>query len=242
MTLKQMIQNVYAILRKEERGGVFTPDDFNRYVAFFTREVYDEFKDEMEKNETITSHMERYVTSVIRAQKTPVADNAYNYNDKPDSFEKHLSALALYDNLYQRKVDLVTRMEYEERAGDILTAPSTRNPVIYYEDGVEYVHPNVGYKLTYMVSPATPFLDYYYDANRVIQYLEVGDTHTLATGEVYRDGTSSVGYAITNATVEIDMDEDGQKRVMNRILRLLGVTVPNEGVFAYGTQEKGSEQ
>jgi hypothetical protein len=232
MQLKEMINTIYAVLRKEERGGVFTPDDFNRYVGMFARQEYDYQKEQMERTETITTAMERYVRKVIR---TPHGSLSYNYNTKPSSFEKHLSALALYNGTYSRKIDLVTEMEFEGRVGDALTQPTSRNPVIYYVGGYEYVFPNVGYTLTYMVSPAVPFLDYYYDSNRRIQYLDFEQSHTLGVGEIYRDGTDSGN--VTSDTIELDMDEGMQINVMNRILRVLGVSVPNEGVFHYGSQE-----
>lgn len=234
MLLKDMINTIYAVLRKEERGGVFTADDFNRYVSMFSRRVYDEWKGEMERTGTVTESMERYIRMSINSAYGN--DSLYNIVVQPEGFEKHLSAMGEYNGYKNRKIDLVTQLEFQERVGDYLTQPTIKNPLMKYQEGFVYVYPNVAFDLVYMVSPEIPFLDYYYDTNRNIQYMDEGDSVTITTGMEYRDGTTSG--VKESQTVEMDLDEGGQIDVMNRMLRLLGVVIPNEGVFHYSTQEE----
>lgn len=233
MLNRDILQSIYRVVRKEARGGVITPDDFNRMLAQETIKRYGEMRNAMEKSGEVTTSMEKYIrTTIVNGASFAI----------PANYEKRLSSIALYNGVYTRRVDEVTQLEYEERVGNSLTKPTARNPVIYPLNGNFIVDPSSTIKFTYMVAPATPFLDYYYDVNGNIQFLTAGQAHTLLVGETYRDGTIGTNQNVNSITVEIDMDYDDKIAIMNGILRQLGVIIPNEGAFAYGTQEQQKEK
>ena len=227
-------ENIYslvkAIIRKESRGGVFTPDDFNLRFPVLVRERYDYKKGEMERTSDITEDMEHYLAS-----STPVYNSGGTYT-KPTNFEKHLGAMTVYGGVY-RPLDLITRMEYTQL--NSLTQPTLRNPVMYYENGVYHVKPptSQGVQIHYMVSPAEPFLDYYYDSNRNIVFMAVDATlaegaGTLKTGSVFTDGE------YTSETVECDLADSDKIAVMYMLLKQYGVSLPDEMLLQYGMNEQ----
>ena len=225
-------ENIYnlvkAIIRKESRGGVFTPDDFNLRFPVLVRERYDYKKGEMERTSDITEDMEHYLASV-----TPVYAGSGQYA-KPANFEKHLGAMAVSNGVY-RHLDLITRMEYTQL--NSLTQPTLRNPVMYYENGYCYVKPptSQGVQIHYMVSPVEPFLDYYYDSNRNIVFLAVDATVNIVAPALYRDGTTGNK---TSTTIECDLSDSDKIAVMYMLLKQYGVSLPDEMLLQYGMNEQ----
>lgn len=229
---------VKGIVRKESRGGVFTPDDFNLRFPVLVRERYDYKKEQMERTSDITEDMEHYLASVV-----PVYNGSGEYT-KPANFEKHLGAMTVYGGVY-RPLDLITRMEYTQL--NSLTQPTLRNPVMYYEDGKYYVKPptSQGVQVHYMVSPTEPFLDYYYDSNRNVVFMEVGDevaegSVTLKSGSVFTKGdyTSETVGVYTSETVECDLSDSDKIAVMYLLLKQYGVSLPDEMLLQYGMNEQ----
>jgi hypothetical protein len=225
-------ENIYslvkAIIRKESRGGVFTPDDFNLRFPVLVRERYDYKKGEMERTSDITEDMEHYLAS-----STPVYNSGGTYT-KPTNFEKHLGAMTVYGGVY-RPLDLITRMEYTQL--NSLTQPTLRNPVMYYENGVYHVKPptSQGVQIHYMVSPVEPFLDYYYDSNRNIVFLEVDYKVEIVAPAEYRDGTTGTKIS---TTVECDLADSDKVAVMYMLLKQYGVSLPDEMLLQYGMNEQ----
>lgn len=228
MKLKDIYITISRMVRKDSTGGIFTIDDFNRYVQLHSLSRFYHNVSLLERDDTVNSRMERYMREEIKSSVSEV-------EAIPDSFEKHLMMRVLV-GANRRPVDLITRKEFEGLTH--LTRPTTKNPVVYYSEGNYHVVPHgVNVQYHYLVKPSVPFLDYYYDANRNIVYFEAGaSVYTLDTGEESRDGATSG--TVTPITVEMDMHEEDQQAVMSMLLRQLGVKTMNDAAFQYGTQEQ----
>lgn len=227
-------ENIYnlvkGIIRKESRGGVFTPDDFNLRFPTLVRERYDYKKREMERTSDITEDMEHYLASV-----TPVYAGSGQYA-KPANFEKHLGAMAVVNGTY-RHLDLITRMEYTQL--NSLTQPTLRHPVMYYENGYYYVKPptSQGVQIHYMVSPVEPFLDYYTDNERNIVFLVTGAKIDEGVGTLKTGSSFTLG-SYTSETVECDLSSSDKIAVMYMLLKQYGVSLPDEMLLQYGMNEQ----
>lgn len=234
MTNQEILHSIQDTIRKESRGNIFTPDAFNRLLPMHVLNRYYTLSDEVERTAQIMRSMERYIRTVVIPQDNTFLQSYPLVGFFPEGFNIPLSGRALYNGAYRQPLDWVTKKEYESMS--VLTAPTEREPIAYIENGRIHIEPHtVRVKVSALVRPAIPFLDYYFDANRNIRYLG-GGTYTLGTGEVYRDGRASG--TVTSLTVECDLHEEDKRVVMMSILRQLGVTIPNEGVFQLGSQEQ----
>jgi hypothetical protein len=101
--------------------------------------------------------------------------------------------------------------------------------------------------INYLRYPRTPFLDYYVDSNYAIHYLDeynayIETSYTLAAGDVYRDGTSTLGTVVYSWTVNWEWDEDLLPQIVYMILQKMGINLENMSVAQIATQLDVKEQ
>jgi hypothetical protein len=101
-------------------------------------------------------------------------------------------------------VDIIDLEEYGDRKSNILTAPSTTNPVAYYQGGSIYVDP----------ATAVPFSFYYYGEN-------VGAAKPLL---VLKRSLETNVYDSTNS-VQLVWPEYMYPRIIMMILKYLGISI-----------------
>lgn len=231
------------VLKKEQRGGVFSGDDFNLMLKMANQEHYDAEKAKAEVTSDITNSLRGFITSVT---STTAQTPATGYYTLPADYGKLLSARRLYGSDY-RKADLVTQLEYEERLSNSLTEPSDKYPTVRIE-GTRLKFDPVAYKaisVTYLKTPAEPYLDFYWDAYDKDQYMDVGDSYILGADETYllNGVTKTAGDSITSLTVELDWSEDQDKiAIANRILAKMGISIPNQMAVEFGLGEVNKQE
>jgi hypothetical protein len=229
ITNRQIYEWVESAIRKESRGGVFTPNEFNLRFPILVRERYDFMKEQMERTSDITEDMEQYLRSGT------FQGNMNGIYAKPAGFEKHLGAQSSYLGEY-RPVDLITRLEYTQL--NSLTKPTTRYPVVFYEQGNLYLKPeSVSVELHYMVGPIMPFLDYYYDENRNMVLMDVGDEVEEGSVEL-RDGAVFDNGTYISTTIESDMSDGDKIAMMYMLIKQYGASAPDNLLLEYGVTEQ----
>ena len=131
-------------------------------------------------------------------------------------------------------IDIVTDEEWKWRRQDFITAPSANYPIARITADELHVLPkSIDYvRMFYLRLPATPFYDYYIDANYNVQGLAVGATRVLTTGETGRSGEEA-DETVTSATVEMEWGDVDQIKILNRILAKLGVSMDEQLVAQY---------
>ena len=139
------------------------------------------------------------------------------------------------------EIDRVTDEEWVNRRNDELTKPTATYPIARISADNIYVAPKSidNIILFYLTTPATPFFDYYFDANLVIQAMDEDDTHVLTTGEVGRSGEAA-GATVTSATVELEWEDIDQIKILHRILAKLGVSMDEQLVAQYALSQANS--
>ena len=141
-------------------------------------------------------------------------------------------------------LDVVTAMEYSERFGDALTAPSISNPVCFVADnsGVStlYVYPQITPVLVdYLAAPTDPFLDYYInDTTYVVTHMAEGATGvSIPSGSTYRDGTAGATTK-DSQTHDFDFGSDSENRLIDLFLSKLGLQLRDGTLIEYSNVEQ----
>lgn len=232
--LKDIRGYLDRLLKKEQRGGVFSGDDFNQLLLMVNAEQFDSEKRKVEGTQDVTDNLKRFIKTV-----TGTTGNTVPTMGKyaiPSDYGKILSAKRLYAGSY-RKADRVTQLEYEDMLSNSLTVPTDKNPVVVLGANNFEFDPN-GYSYVstvYLRKPNDPFLDFYFDANDEVQYLSEGQSYTLGVDEVYRDGTDSG--TITSLTAELDWEDSDRAAIANRILAKMGIPAANQLAVELGMAE-----
>jgi hypothetical protein len=137
-------------------------------------------------------------------------------------------------------IDIVTDEEWVGRRHDALTIPTEDYPIGKLSGDYLYIAPREveDVVLFYLRKPTDPVFDYYIDVNLNIVPMAVSSSHTLGTGEVYRDGTTTGSK--TSTTVELEWEDIDQIKILHRILAKLGVSMDEQLVAQYAMAEKNS--
>jgi len=239
-----MIRNVdilswlQRVLRKETRGNVLSPADFNTFLSMNQRLHFDEQLRNMELTETITTSMSVYVkTKELAMTKVPVHDPLYGVYELSHlgfGHEKPLRCMAMYEGKYERKVDMVTHGEMQERMSNSLTRPTKKHPVGYIEGGKLIVYPYVAsVRYTYVSTPDKAYLDYVVHANRTVRYLNEGATVTVGADETWPNQTHNS----VSRTKEMEWNDEDKVAVAHRILRAVAPAIQDAGAYQLASEE-----
>ena len=99
--------------------------------------------------------------------------------------------------------------------------------------------------VSYLIKPATPFLDYYVnDTTYVITYLDKRQKLVnFAAGNTYRDGTAGDGIIdIDSITEDWQWDEDMLPQIVYMMLQKMGINLENMTVAQLATQLNAKEE
>jgi hypothetical protein len=99
--------------------------------------------------------------------------------------------------------------------------------------------------VSYLIKPATPFLDYYVnDTTYVITYLDKRQELTnFAAGNTYRDGTAGDdAIDIDSITEDWQWDEDMLPQIVYMMLQKMGINLENMTVAQIATQLQAKEE
>jgi hypothetical protein len=152
------------------------------------------------------------------------------------------------------EIELITEDEFMERNSNILAPQIPENPVALIAENVIYTYPGsaiaddgahddlVSSEFCYVRKPATPFLDYYIDANYKTRFMDAttaGD-HTLTPGEEYRDGTTNLVKKVSQ-TVELEIPEDFHPEFQDLVIERLAMMIDDQPKAQYGAMKQAKE-
>lgn len=236
---KDILNWLQRVLRKEARGNILSPTDFNTFLAVNQRLRFDERMKQMELTDGVTSSMSVYVKSkLLTLDKVPIRGSAvYGEALLPSGYEKTLSCMTDFEGLRTAKVDLVTHLEMQERMSNSLTCPSVKHPLGMIEGGKLIVYPYVAsVRLTYVQTPAKAFLDYVVNtSNRTVRYLDADVDVTVGVNEVWPNKLHNEDF--TSNTHEMEWSDEDKIAVAHKILRGVAPAVQDQGAFQLGSEE-----
>jgi hypothetical protein len=214
MTLAQIYKNGHTFLAKDGNEGLISMDRFNTFLPSW----YHEFiRAKLEEQYAITPEGKvipkgKFSTKIIdNLVRTIEISGTVDGNDRyfvptGSTFMYWIGANTTTEyNGQLREIELISDEEFRSRRSNILSKPFSEYPAMCYRIGRLYLYPSdiTNVSFSYIKVPATPFLDYYMDANYDTQFLALGETKTMSGGMQYRDGTTSG--AKTSQTVELEI-------------------------------------
>jgi hypothetical protein len=143
------------------------------------------------------------------------------------------------ENAVKRKIELISYDEFIRRYSNIMNIDIDENPVAYIINqtiDMAAIYPTSikTIDFLYIRKPNTPFLDYYFDSNYKTVFMDEDTSHTLTTGEEYRDGTTTG--AKTSQTQELEIPEDMYPEFQNYMIQkgslMLGDQYTNQVAMA----------
>ena len=223
-TNQSLYKSVLDILRKDERGEAVSVAEFNALLPVVSHEYFAQQYQKFQQTQNITDSLAPFITT---ATVTLTAGAGSLPVDYLHLIGKPLTVTGSYP------VDIVTRLEYAERAIDPITGPTATYPIAVVGASTINVYPTTVASITiaYLKDPATPKLDYYVtDATNVRTFLAAAATHTVLTGETYPIAATAptVGATYTSTTVEMEWLAQDRPSILYLFLQKLGVTMNDQ--------------
>jgi hypothetical protein len=236
MLLKILYKNILTALNADEYGNSSNITEFNdildqEQIKFIKRKVEEQYSlpaEGKENSNTIFSSKLLYPL-ISKETVVPTAgiidvteDLTYDY-----LYWGTMTTSATYNGQI-RDIDLATNTEVTDRKTNLLSPSVKERPVAeIIGDEIRILPTNIsGVDFTYIKKPATPFLDFYSDANYNRVYMAAAATHILTTGETYigSDGiTRTAGYNVTARTIELEFHEDFHSEFFDQLLALFSL-------------------
>jgi len=232
--------------KNQNKGQTLTPNKFEelwnkRQINYF-KEIYKVY----EATTSIGDTLRPFKVIIDQSDVTVIGDS---YFELPTNYF-HFSAMSYVnsDGSYS-PFDMVTKSEVIMRKVGTITAPSTSYPICYEFDNKLYLEPyddSLDLNISYLRCPTDVILDYYIDANGVYQYLGASSGHNWLDGEYDSDGDEhnsgsvsvSGSYDYTSQTTESEWNEDDQLKILEYVLRDVGISVDQMGIYQYADAQK----
>lgn len=261
MELHELYKGLNVLANADGTDDYFGIDDFNRKIPEeqlnFIIDVMEEERKRGSLRKPMTDYLLAATTKAVDADF--ITAQPYSWELPGDYLRMdsmvYISATSTVPN---KPVELISAAEYVRRCSDVLAPPMEENYVAYIEEGDSthqkgdsYGDPVAYYEtgrwilcfprlttgtwgMFYIRKPTDPFLDYYIDADGDIQFMSepTAGNHTLAVGEVYRDGTTTG--TMTSATVELTIPIEFHDRFMERLIERLGLKDRDNMTLGYG--------
>jgi hypothetical protein len=246
MTLNELYNLANYIVKVQNKGQTLTP---NKFEELWNRRQIDYFKEVYRVYEATTS-----IADILRPFKVIIDQDditviSNTYFELPSNYF-HFSSMSYVnsDGSYS-PFDMVTKSEVIMRKVGTITAPSTSYPICYEFDNKLYLEPydnSLNLNISYLRYPTDVILDYYIDANGVYQYLGASNGHNWLDGEYdsaggeHNSGSVSVSgsYDYTSQTTESEWNEDDQLKILEYVLRDVGISVDQMGIYQYADAQK----
>ncbi len=241
MTNEDLYKLVLTILRKESRGNIIKPDRFSYLLRQAHHEYYNQQVEKWDISQTVHDSLRPFLVanegltvttgSIALSPGTPLPGTP---PAEPSATYRNLIGAYVVTTL--AKFDVVTPQEWLDRIDDELTAPTVANPIIMATPTTYEILPATGIATAYVSylkeADYDPFFDYYIDAQRNIQWMDVnGQPYNLQASEVYRDGTTSGD--VTSINRELEWADKDKMNILYILLEKIGVSLdPN--VAQYG--------
>lgn len=225
MDLNEIYSTANYVANKHKNGNAFTLNQFNALIEIITPDFFKKKAEEsgyFSKSKLSAEIKELYSSKFLREfiiNETVATSGSFAY--------AYAYWVGAHDSDNNVVVELVTEDEYHDRIGDSVMAPAA-DAVCAVERATEVVvYPAsvANINVSYLRYPDVPFLDYYIDTARRVQFLAAGATHTWTTGEIDSAGTTHTsGDADWNSlTVELEFIEDMHLDFLSEVLSRVGV-------------------
>jgi len=237
ITLVDIRKLVDRLTKKEQRGNIISGEDFNTFIRIANSEHFDSEK----RKADVTSDIVDSLRSFLSTYTGSATNGTVVISSSLTNYGKLLSAQRIYTGSDYVRCDIVTQLEKEERLSNSLTVATDRYPIASVEglniNFLPAATKNV--KIVYYKKPADPYLDWYWDVDDNINYMDVTPTgdHTLTSGQTYSDGTTNL-VTKTSKTVELEWADNSDRiAIAYRVLLKVGVTIPNNLAVELGASE-----
>jgi hypothetical protein len=242
MTLNELYNLANYIVKVTNKGQTLTPNKFeelwNRRQIDYFNEIYYNYESTTAISDTL-----RPFKVIIDQDDITVIGSAYFA--LPSNYF-HLSGISYVDSDGKYyPFDVVTKSEAIMRKSSTLTLPTTTYPICYEFLNNMYLEPydnTLDLSITYLKYPSTAILDYYITATGVYTYLEEDTTHTWANNEYDSNGSErsagSTSLDYDSTTTEPEWNDDDKLKVLEYILRDVGVSIDQVGIYEYANIQK----
>lgn len=233
----QIFNNLNTIIRKEKEGQTISPTQFTELLEMTSWEKANADFNQYEQTQVISDSL----NALEKSYGLTISSGVGDLTEIADYWHI-LTATHSQGTKSETPIDVLTEVEWPEYIFSDLTSPTLEYPVLTIRNDEVGVSPNTitNVFVRYLKLPDTPFFDYYYDANDVIQYLQPGQQYTLQAGEEYRDGTTSG--QVTSISVELSFPEGERVQVLYMILEKLGVSLNEQDALEYGMAREQKEE
>jgi len=236
MTLGRIYDIILTILNKEGRGNIIKPERFTYLLQKVNLDYFNQQYEKWAGSQTISDSLSPFLVvdeSVTFAGASVAISSLSIY----PTYE-YIHAVAARLSSDDSYCDIVTPLEWNEWASDVLMKGVAANPLVLIDGTNIKIDPSLTGDLlfSYLRSPATPSFDYYIDAYKNIQYLANGDEHTLGTGEVYSDGSTSG--SVTGTSVELEWGEQDQVNIITMLLEHYGIKLTAPEITQYAMSKE----
>lgn len=217
MTLNELYNLTNYIIRNEIRGNPCTPEQFELLINARQIDYFQKLYENYERTQEFTDSLRTFKTIVDLTDLGSVVNDEY-ITLPADYF--HFSTMSYIDSTtgVYYPFDMVTKDQAIMRKISTLTAPSVSYPICYEFDGSLYLEPyddDYDLQMTYLRYPDDVVFSYGINANDEF---------------VYYDESSSV--SVTTGT-ELEWNEDDQFKILDMVLRDLGVSLNEMGIRQY---------
>ena len=217
MTLNELYNLTNYIIRNEIRGNPCTPEQFELLINARQIDYFQKLYENYERTQEFTDSLRTFKTIVDLTDLGSVVNDEY-ITLPADYF--HFSTMSYIDSTtgVYYPFDMVTKDQAIMRKISTLTAPSVSYPICYEFDGSLYLEPyddDYDLQMTYLRYPDDVVFSYGINADDEF---------------VYYDESSSV--SVTTGT-ELEWNEDDQFKILDMVLRDLGVSLNEMGIRQY---------
>ena len=202
-TNQSLYKSVLDILRKDERGEAVSVAEFNAILPVVSHEYFIQQYAKFQQTQKITDSLAPFI-------KTATVTLTSGVGFLPVDYMHMIGSPTYLQTTTTRKIDVVSRLEYVERAVDAITQPTTTYPIAVLGTGdkTSYIGTYVTGGITNELAVfgeriiggvSRPFI--YFDAGE--NTLNTGDIITLSGGRNSGGATAS-GYDGSHAVVAED--------------------------------------
>ena len=230
-------------LRVDKRGLSCEPDEFNRIIRLVNNEMYDDFIDKFEKDQSSSDDLGK-----LKVHNSSIGLTA-GVGSLPSSYYRLIGKPRILDGTTYRNVDMVTTYEQAARDEDYLTLPTTTYPTctIGGVDGLGVLRIRVkpttitNVWIDYLRTLVVPFLDYMINDTTLVPtfFAETTDAQSVPLGSTYRDGTAG-GAAVTVSSISKDFrwDEGELSILLTKLVNKIAKELPDELLIQTSTAEQ----
>lgn len=255
MKLNDIFDLIEYIASQHNTGDTMTPSQRNLLLEYVNQEFYNQEYEKYEVNRNISDNMRPFEVIMGGGSTMPLKVSSSGLATIPTDYmhgssmyyKKVVGSSGLNPSITEKIIEELTDSEFSERVGSVLRT-TTKYPVCTYRNGyIEFRPKDINYvEFTYLRKPTTPYYDYYISTSGEEIYLEAGEVHTWATGEVDSSGvTHTIGDPnYTSQTFELEFPENTHIAITRLILSKVGINLSDADIYVYSEQQqnkKGNE-